>query len=101
MGKLPQSPVEVRLAVTLFLGLLGIADFFGGWQVKNFAAFTPRGVAATVAPEDASRHGDGVLHGQLDAGEAGGAGEPRSPEPSHHPRTSSSRTRTSTSPSTR
>jgi hypothetical protein len=52
MGKLPQSPVEVRLAVTLFLGLLGIADFFGGWQVRNFAAFTPRGVAATVAPEE-------------------------------------------------
>lgn len=52
MGKLPQSPLEVRLAVTLFLGLLGIADFFGGWQVRNFAAFTPRGVAATVAPEE-------------------------------------------------
>ena len=51
MGKLPQSPVEVRLAVTLFLGLLGIADFFGGWQVRNFASFTPRGVAETVAPE--------------------------------------------------
>jgi hypothetical protein len=52
MGKLPESPVEVRLAVTLFLGLLGVADFFGGWQVRNFAAFTPRGVAATVAPEE-------------------------------------------------
>jgi hypothetical protein len=52
MGKLPQSPLEVRLAVTLFLGLLGVADFFGGWQVRNFAAFTPRGVAATVAPEE-------------------------------------------------
>jgi hypothetical protein len=51
MGRLPQSPLEVRLAVTLFLGLLGIADFFGGWQVKNFASFTPRGVAATVAPQ--------------------------------------------------
>jgi hypothetical protein len=52
MGKLPESPVEVRLAVTLFLGLLGIADFFGAWQVRNFAAFSPRGVAATVAPEE-------------------------------------------------
>ena len=52
MGRLPQSPLEVRLAVTLFLGLLGIADFFGAWQVRNFAAFTPRGVAATVAPEE-------------------------------------------------
>jgi hypothetical protein len=51
MGRLPQSPLEVRLAVTLFLGLLGVADFFGAWQVRNFAAFTPRGVAATVAPE--------------------------------------------------
>src|SRR5450830_1339910 len=51
MGRLPQSPVEIRLAVTLFLALLGIADFFGAWQVKNFAAFTPRGVAATVAPQ--------------------------------------------------
>jgi hypothetical protein len=50
MGRLPQSPPEVRLAVTLFLCLLGVADFFGAWQVKNFAAFTPRGVASTVAP---------------------------------------------------
>jgi hypothetical protein len=39
------------LAVTLFLALLGIADLFGAWQVKNFAAFTPRGVAAAVAPQ--------------------------------------------------
>ncbi len=52
MDSLPKSPFEVRLAVTLFLGLLGIADFFGAWQVRNFAAFTPRGVAATVAPEE-------------------------------------------------
>ena len=35
MGRLPQSPFEVRLAVTLFLGLLGIADFFGAWQVQQ------------------------------------------------------------------
>ncbi len=52
MGRLPRSPLEVRLAVTLFLALLGVADFFGAWQVKNFAAFTPRGVAAAVAPEE-------------------------------------------------
>jgi hypothetical protein len=51
MGKLRDSAVEVRLAVTLFLLLLGIADFFGAWQVRNFAAFTPKGVARTVAPE--------------------------------------------------
>src|SRR5579862_6621401 len=51
MGKLPQSPFEVRLAATLFLLLLGVADLFGAWEVKNFAAFTPAGTAATVAPE--------------------------------------------------
>ncbi len=50
MGRLPQSPPEVRLGATLFLCLLGVADFFGAWQVKDFAAFTPRGVASTVAP---------------------------------------------------
>ena len=52
MGKLPQSPFEVRLAATLFLLLLGVADIFGAWEVKNFAAFTPAGTAATVAPEE-------------------------------------------------
>ncbi len=51
MGTLPRSPLEVRLAVTLFLALLGIADFFGAWQVRNFSAFTPGGVAATVASQ--------------------------------------------------
>jgi len=51
MGKLPESDTEVRLAVTLFLLLLGVANFFGAWQVKNFASFTPKGVATTVAPE--------------------------------------------------
>ena len=50
MGKLGQSPFEVRLAATLFLLLLGVADFFGAWQVRSFASFTPRGAAATVAP---------------------------------------------------
>jgi hypothetical protein len=48
---LRESAVEIRLGVTLFLLLLGIADFFGAWQVRNFAAFTPKEVAATVAPE--------------------------------------------------
>ena len=51
MGKLPQSPFEARLAATLFLLLLGVADLFGAWEVKNFAAFTPAATAATVAPE--------------------------------------------------
>src|SRR6202051_2580366 len=51
MGKLPQSALETRLTATLFLLLLGVANFFGAWQVKNFASFSPNGVAATVAPE--------------------------------------------------
>src|SRR5258708_38154972 len=52
MGKLPRSPFEVRLAATLFLLLLGVADLFGAWEVKNFAAFTPAATAAAVAPEE-------------------------------------------------
>ncbi len=51
MGGLRQAPFEVRLAATLFLLLLGVADVFGAWEVRNFAAFTPRAVAATVAVE--------------------------------------------------
>jgi hypothetical protein len=51
MGGLRQAPFEVRLAATLFLLLLGVADLFGAWEVKNFAAFTPGAVAATVATE--------------------------------------------------
>lgn len=50
MGRLPHSALEVRLAATLFLLLLGVADLFGAWEVANFSAFTPSGVAATVAP---------------------------------------------------
>jgi hypothetical protein len=53
MGKLPQSPFEVRLAATLFLLLLGVADVFGALEVRNFASFTPAGTAATVAPQEA------------------------------------------------
>jgi hypothetical protein len=49
MGKLPESPFEARLAATLFLLLLGVADLFGAWQVRNFAAFTPQGVASAVS----------------------------------------------------
>ena len=49
MGRLREAPFEVRLAATLFLLLLGVADVFGAWEVKNFAGFTPRTVAATVA----------------------------------------------------
>ena len=52
MGKLPGGPPEVRLAATFFLLLLGLANFFGAWEVKNFSSFTPQGVAATVAPEE-------------------------------------------------
>jgi hypothetical protein len=51
MGKLPESPLEARLAATLFLMLLGLANLFGAWQVRNFSAFTPRGVAATLKTE--------------------------------------------------
>jgi hypothetical protein len=51
MGKLPESPFEVRLAATLFLLLLGVADLFAAWEVKNFASFTPAGTAAAVGPE--------------------------------------------------
>jgi hypothetical protein len=50
MGRLPHSALEVRLAATLFLLLLGVADLFGAWEVANFSAFTPAGVAATVVP---------------------------------------------------
>jgi len=50
LGRLPESPPEVRLAALLFLLVLGVADAFGAWQVANFASFAPRGVAATVAP---------------------------------------------------
>jgi hypothetical protein len=51
LGRLPQSPFEVRLAATLFLLLLGVADLFAAWEVSNFASFTPAGTAATVAPQ--------------------------------------------------
>lgn len=52
MGRLPHAPFEVRLAATLFLLLLGVADLFGAWEVKNFADFTPQGVAATVKVDE-------------------------------------------------
>lgn len=49
-GWLSASPVEVRLAVTLFLVLMGLANIFGFWQVRDFAAFSPKGIAETVSP---------------------------------------------------
>lgn len=64
MGKLPESPFEVRLAVTLFLLLLAVADLFGAWQVKNFAAFTPSGLAATMRAPDQSM--SGMEHGAME-----------------------------------
>jgi len=50
VGRLPDGPPEARLAAILFLLVLGVANAFGAWQVANFASFSPRGVAATVAP---------------------------------------------------
>jgi hypothetical protein len=56
MGGLPRGPFEARLAATLFLLLLGLADVFGALQVRQFAAFTPDGVAEAVG---ASSHQHG------------------------------------------
>jgi hypothetical protein len=50
MGKIPSGPLEVRLAATLFLLLIGLANLFGAWEVRNFSAFTPSGVAGSLAP---------------------------------------------------
>jgi len=57
MGKLPGSALEVRLAATLFLLLLGLANLFGVWEVRNFASFTPEGVASAVGASGHERHG--------------------------------------------
>lgn len=51
MGRLPDAAVEARLAATLFLLVLGVADVFGALQVRQFAAFTPRGVVKSVGSE--------------------------------------------------
>jgi hypothetical protein len=64
MGRLPDAPLEVRLAATLFLLLLGLANLFGAWQVRNFAAFTPRGVAVAVG-QDGREHADHHSHGKM------------------------------------
>ncbi|HXO20159.1 MAG TPA: hypothetical protein VOA87_09590 [Thermoanaerobaculia bacterium] len=64
MGKLPTGPLEVRLAATLFLLLLGVADLFGAWEVRNFAAFTPRAVAATVGPQERDPMGAMAMPGR-------------------------------------
>jgi hypothetical protein len=51
MGAIPEAPFEVRLAATLFLLVLGVADIAAAWQVYNFASFSPAGVARLVAPD--------------------------------------------------
>lgn len=56
MGKLPSSALEVRLATTLFLLLLGLANLFGAWEVRNFASFTPSGVAKAVGSSGHGQH---------------------------------------------
>ena len=56
MGKLPESAFEVRLATTLFLLVLGLANLFGAWQVRNFASFTPSGVAEAVRSSEHEGH---------------------------------------------
>jgi hypothetical protein len=50
LGGLPGAPPEVRLSATLFLLLLGVANLFGAWQVRDFASFAPGEVARMVAP---------------------------------------------------
>jgi hypothetical protein len=56
MGKLPESPLEVRLAATFFLLLMGLANLFGAWQVGNFASFTPSGVAGAFRSSEHEGH---------------------------------------------
>jgi hypothetical protein len=56
MGKLPASAFEIRLATTLFLLLLGLANLFGAWQVRNFASFTPSGVAEAFRSSEHEGH---------------------------------------------
>jgi hypothetical protein len=73
MGRLAESPLEVRLAATLFLVLLGAADAFAAWQVGNFASFIPSDVARIVSSDSASEGGQMSMRevpvdlGQLDA----------------------------------
>jgi hypothetical protein len=75
MGKLPGGPVELRLAATLFLLLLGLANLFGAWEVRNFVSFTPAGVAGAVASSgnaglDMTSSGHDS-HAMTDSGHAG------------------------------
>ncbi len=60
MGQLPRAPFELRLAVTLFLLLLGVADLFGAWQVKDFSSFSPAAVARSLAPRGSEEPAAGV-----------------------------------------
>jgi len=63
MGKLRGSALEVRLAATLFLLLLGVADIFGAWQVKDFGAFNAKGIARNLA--SSSMHGSMHMHHEM------------------------------------
>lgn len=66
LGALPNGPFELRFATTLFLILLGLANIFGALQVKNFAAFSPGGIASTVAPEGPTMSSpDGAATGEV------------------------------------
>jgi len=58
MGSLPGGPLEARFAATLFLLLLGLANFFGAWQVRQFVTFTPAGVASAVGSTSQEHHGE-------------------------------------------
>jgi hypothetical protein len=58
MGRLPSGPLEARLAATLFLLLLGLANLFGAWQVRQFVAFTPTGVADAVGSTSQEHGGE-------------------------------------------
>jgi len=58
MGGLPDGPVEARLAATLFLLVIGLADVFGAWQVRQFAAFTPSGVVEAVRSSSHEHEGE-------------------------------------------
>lgn len=68
MGRLPEGPLEVRLAVTLFLLLIGLSNVFGALQVKNFASFRPRELAKIVSPTSSfESNGEGISESELPA----------------------------------
>src|SRR5262249_27295921 len=60
MGRLPESPVEVRLAATLFLLLLGLANVFGACRSRTsplspLAAWRPHSEPRCQAGPKATR----------------------------------------------